>query len=357
MSDRSANLSMPFIQPSQAQKHITHNQAIEDLDVLVQLTVISASELEPPVNALEGDSYIVPTDAIGDWSDHDGSVATKVVGGWAYKPPRIGWRAFVIGLDRMLVFGASGWSALKNDLQNLPTLGIGGTADSANPFTARLNSALWTATPEADGGTGSLLQVVNKETPQDDAGLVFQTGYSTTAIMGTFGTDRFRIAASSDGTSFKDALEIDPDTGAVVQPNLPRFHAYTNFDNLAPVSTWVKAAINTATFNDQGVFDPLANHFVAPTDGTYFLSGFILFKMDISNNARLRVRLVKNSSDPVSGTSVELPNKPHGTYGGQATSTLIHLNAGETVELQGNYRNASGFFKADETVFWGYKVG
>ena len=28
MSDRSANLSLPYIQPSQAQKHITHNEAV-----------------------------------------------------------------------------------------------------------------------------------------------------------------------------------------------------------------------------------------------------------------------------------------------------------------------------------------
>jgi len=48
MSDRSAKLSMPFIQPSQAQKHITHNQAISALDVLVQMTVLDHALATPP---------------------------------------------------------------------------------------------------------------------------------------------------------------------------------------------------------------------------------------------------------------------------------------------------------------------
>ena len=348
---------MPFIQPSQAQKHITHNQAVETLDVLVQLSVISANTASPIANPDLGDSYIVPVGATGEWQDHENAVATKVEGGWVFKFPLIGWRAFVVATDSVWVFGASGWVDQKDTLQNLPAVGVGGTADATNPFTARLNSALWTATPTSEGGSGSVLQTINKEDETADAGFVFQTGYSAKAIMGTFGSDRFRIATTIDGTTFKDALEVDPVSGALSQPNLPKFHAYTNFDNLVPLSTWVKVAINETTFNDQNAFDTTANHFVAPMAGTYFFGGFISFKKDISTNPRLRVRLVKNSSTPVPGSSVELFGKPHATYGGQATSTLVALAAGDTLELQGNYRNETGLFRANETVFWGHKVG
>ncbi|EAQ07718.1 hypothetical protein [Yoonia vestfoldensis] len=41
MSDQSPRLSLPFILPAQAQKHVTHNEAIELLDLIVQLALVS----------------------------------------------------------------------------------------------------------------------------------------------------------------------------------------------------------------------------------------------------------------------------------------------------------------------------
>ncbi|GGB62929.1 hypothetical protein GCM10011316_38530 [Roseibium aquae] len=38
--------------------------------------------------------------------------------------------------------------------------------------------------------------------------------------------------------------------------------------------------------------------------------------------------------------------------------TLVSLlTAGDTVELQGNFRAADGYFAADQTSFWGAKIG
>ena len=38
MSQSSARLTLPFIQAAQAQKHVTHNEAVRALDMLVQLS-------------------------------------------------------------------------------------------------------------------------------------------------------------------------------------------------------------------------------------------------------------------------------------------------------------------------------
>jgi hypothetical protein len=357
MSDRSAKLSMPFIQPSQAQKHITHNQAISALDVLVQMTVLDHALATPPLVAELGDSYIVATDGTDAWVGQDGAIATKVDGGWEFAAPQIGWRAFVVSTDSIWTFAAAGWGDAKDALNDLNTLGLGAIADSANPFTARINSALWTAKPVVEGGTGSVLQVINKDAATNDAGFVFQTGYSAKAIVGTFGADAFRIAASSDGSTFKDALVVDPASGAIAQPNLPKFHGFTNYDNMVPADTWTKVAINDATFNDQNVLDTTANHFVAPSDGTYHLEGFIVFKRDMLSDVALRIRMVKNGTDEIFGTASELFGKPHISFGGHGCSTFIKLVAGDTVELQGYYGRNSGMFRADRTVFWGFKVG
>ena len=36
---------------------------------------------------------------------------------------------------------------------------------------------------------------------------------------------------------------------------------------------------------------------------------------------------------------------------------MVSLTAGDTVELQGNFRAADGYFAADQTSFWGAKIG
>ena len=37
--------------------------------------------------------------------------------------------------------------------------------------------------------------------------------------------------------------------------------------------------------------------------------------------------------------------------------TMVPLTAGDTVELQGYFRVADGYFAADHTSFWGCKIG
>ena len=39
MPATSPRLALPFIQPSQAQKHVTHNEALQLLDAVVQLRI------------------------------------------------------------------------------------------------------------------------------------------------------------------------------------------------------------------------------------------------------------------------------------------------------------------------------
>jgi hypothetical protein len=88
-------LALPLLMPSQAQKHVTVNEALLRLDALSQLVLRSRSAATPPIAPLEGDCYGVPTGATGDWSGHAGQVAIFVGGGWDFVTPGRGWRAFV----------------------------------------------------------------------------------------------------------------------------------------------------------------------------------------------------------------------------------------------------------------------
>ncbi len=48
MSQSSSLLALPYIQAAQAQKHVTHNEALRILDAVVQLSVAGISNTPPP---------------------------------------------------------------------------------------------------------------------------------------------------------------------------------------------------------------------------------------------------------------------------------------------------------------------
>ena len=52
MSDITTHLLLPYIQASQAQKHVTHNEALRLLDAMVQLSAVSYTHLTLPTSDL-----------------------------------------------------------------------------------------------------------------------------------------------------------------------------------------------------------------------------------------------------------------------------------------------------------------
>ena len=198
---------------------------------------------------------------------------------------------------------------------------------------------------------------MNKEAAGDDLGLTLQTGFVTKALVGLFGSDRFRLAVSADGSTVFDGLSVDNANGIVDQPRLPRFKAYTNYDNYVGVGAWTKIAINNTDYNDQGALDAANNRFVAPVDGTYLFGATLLYKVNASTSARMSRRLVLNGTTEIRGSFGEIS----GAHVSEATAlwlqTMVSLTAGDTVELQGNFRAADGYFAADQTSFWGAKIG
>lgn len=96
MPDTSHALSLPLIQPSQAQKHVTHNEALRILDAVVQLVVIAADQSGPPTAPQSGDRYIVAPSGVGAWLGHDGDIAVYADAAWSFITPLPGWTAQVL---------------------------------------------------------------------------------------------------------------------------------------------------------------------------------------------------------------------------------------------------------------------
>jgi hypothetical protein len=103
-------LGLPLIEAAQAQKHVTHNEALGLLDSVIQLSVKGRTLLNPPLSPAEGDRWIVPAGATGAWSGHTDEVALWKDAGWRYFTPRDGWIAFVDD-EGTVAYAAGGWQS------------------------------------------------------------------------------------------------------------------------------------------------------------------------------------------------------------------------------------------------------
>ena len=109
MPDTTAHLALPFIMAAQAQKHVTHNEALRLLDGIVQLSVLDRDLTVPPASPAEGDRYIPASGAAGVWAGWDDSIAYWIDGAWMKILTAPGWLAWVEDEAQMLVWTGSSW--------------------------------------------------------------------------------------------------------------------------------------------------------------------------------------------------------------------------------------------------------
>lgn len=106
---RTAQLDLPLVLPSQAQKHVTVNEALARLDATAQLRVASSTVATPPAGATDGASYLVPAGANGAWAGRAGQVAIWSNGGWIFLSPKAGWCAWDEGRGGCQRFDGTAW--------------------------------------------------------------------------------------------------------------------------------------------------------------------------------------------------------------------------------------------------------
>lgn len=203
-------LALPYIQAAQAQKHVTHNEAIRLLDIAVQLVVQSRDLTAPPASDAEGNRYIVAASATGDWAGHDGEIAIYEGGAYWFIAPLPGWRAYVMDESEMAVLSPSNlWETARDLPLEIERLGVNATPDANNQMILSGASTLFT-----HDGAGHRV-TLNKATVGDTASFLFQTGYGGRAEVGTTGNDDLTIKVSADGSTWVDALRVDGSSGYV----------------------------------------------------------------------------------------------------------------------------------------------
>ncbi len=256
--DRTPALSLPYILPSQAQKHVTHNEALQALDALVQARVASMGATMPPLSPLEGEAHVAGSGAAGAWTGHDQSIAAFQNGSWQFYPAFAGLTAWLVPEARQIAFDGTNWilaSANENPFPDgalsLPLVGVNTDADAVNRLAVKSAAALFS---HDDAGADMRL-TLNKAAPAATASMLFQTGWSGRAEFGLTGADDFRIKVSGDGSAWLDALAIDRQTGAVSFPQTPQkpvAMTIAQADKLLPGFAMRGTASNNSVDNAEG---------------------------------------------------------------------------------------------------------
>ena len=329
--DTTDNLDLPYIMPSQAQKHVTHNEAIGMLDALVQLGVLDRDLTAPPGSPANGDRHIVAATATGDWSGQSGKIAHRLDGAWSFYAPKPGFLSHVEDEDIFVFWTGAAWTPLDGvlaALQNLALLGIGTTADSTNPFSAKLNKALWTAKTVSEGGDGDLRYTLNKETAADVLSLLLQTGFSGRAELGLIGDDNLALKVSPDGSAWTTALTVDKATGQFTINNAFNLNAALNIAGAALGITRDGSAslLRLASYRDTNAThatfaaDVARGSLAAPAyiTNTGLMAEFIVRPWDgttIGNvtSGRLAFRASENHSGSARGTRWTIELTPNGS--------------------------------------------
>lgn len=102
-------LILPLMAQAQAQKHVTFNESMLALDILVHLSVIDRDLTAPPGSPSDGDTYIVASGATGLWSGKDFNIAAWINGAWKFFPPKEGWSAWIEDENVQKVWNGSSW--------------------------------------------------------------------------------------------------------------------------------------------------------------------------------------------------------------------------------------------------------
>lgn len=110
MTEATYRHGLPLLQAGQAQKEVTHNEALVMLDLLAHPAVEEALA-SPPAEPQPGRAWLVQEGAGGDWTGRDGALALWTAGGWRFAPARAGMLVWQKAAGGFMWFDGAQWRA------------------------------------------------------------------------------------------------------------------------------------------------------------------------------------------------------------------------------------------------------
>ena len=207
-------LGLPFLQAGQALKNITHNEALQRLDVGLYLFCTNMAAGHLPSNPVEGQAHIISQSPDTTLTERKGQIAVFMSGNWIWFIPRAGWVVWDTAGETLRIFDGSTWVSPVSEMdhENLPFLGLNAPASSNQRLSVASDTSLFTH----DGDSHRLL--LNRAAVSDTASVLYQTDYAGEAEVGLTSTDGFSIKTSSDGINFANRLTTPEHYAGVRSP-------------------------------------------------------------------------------------------------------------------------------------------
>jgi hypothetical protein len=134
MSDETARLKLAQLVSLQELNAVTWNEALAQLDALVDLCLKGRFVDAPPSAPADGDAYLVGGAPTGAWSGYAYKIAACLDGGWRFYTPYNGLKAWCAADKTLLVYCDGLWSDAAGTLTGPLVLGGGQIAFSANHY-------------------------------------------------------------------------------------------------------------------------------------------------------------------------------------------------------------------------------
>lgn len=110
MPNNTGRLLLPYILQSQSQKEVTHNDALNILDVLIQAVVQEVGLNTPPGSPTVGQCWVVGSSPTGAWAGKASQIAQAADGGgWFFVAPFKRLKLWNETTDEYVMFDGTNW--------------------------------------------------------------------------------------------------------------------------------------------------------------------------------------------------------------------------------------------------------
>lgn len=150
----------------------------------------------------------------GAWSGKPNHIATHDGAAWQFHTPEPGWLAFVLDENGLLAWSGSAWLPTIGLDASAEKLGLNAVADATNRLAVKSDAVLL-GHDDVTPGSGDMRLKLDKASAGQTASLLYQTGLSARAELGTLGDDKLHLKTSPDGSAWHEALVVDPTTGDI----------------------------------------------------------------------------------------------------------------------------------------------
>lgn len=248
-------LALPFLQPGQALKTITHNEALQRLDAGLYLSCSDMAASEIPTAPTDGYVIILAADFSGTDAERAGQIGVFQNGSWVWFEPFIGWVIWDASEESLRVFNGDIWTAPVSNSQPelLPFIGLNSSANPAQRLAVSSPSSLFTH--EGD----SHRMTINRAAETDTASLIFQTEYSGGAELGLTGEDGFSLKTSKGGDNWITRLATPEDYSGLRAPAFGSVRLRVANDTAEYIETPASGGLLALTIVSDGGF-PRISH-------------------------------------------------------------------------------------------------